>query len=102
MVSQSKTTNCKVLASSKIRSICGDIDAIDEEGFGLILANINKNVLRSHMAEYYRLMQNGATLLLSGFFVSDREELVTFCSELHLTFEQALEREGWTALQFRK
>ena len=87
---------------SKIRSICGDIDAIDEEGFGLILANINKNVLRSHMAEYYRLMQNGATLLLSGFFVSDREELVTFCSELHLTFEQALEREGWTALQFRK
>jgi ribosomal protein L11 methyltransferase len=33
-------------ACRKIRTLCGDIDKIEEGDFGLILANINKNVYR--------------------------------------------------------
>ncbi len=87
---------------TKIRSICGDVDVIDGKKFGLILANINKNVLKLHMDAYVQALDQQGILVVSGFFGSDVPEMVTFCQQLGLTPERQLEREEWAALRFRK
>ncbi|XOV68497.1 MAG: 50S ribosomal protein L11 methyltransferase [Fluviicola sp.] len=87
---------------SNIESVCGDVDKIPSESFGLILANINKNVLKAQMPVYSRnLMENG-TLLLSGFFETDIKEMEAFCQEHQLTPVKRFQKDEWAAIQLRK
>jgi ribosomal protein L11 methyltransferase len=71
-------------------------------GFDYILANINKNVLKSQLETYVNRMNRDAKLLLSGFFVSDTEELKKLALSLKLTEVAQFEREGWAVLIFKK
>lgn len=86
----------------KITCLCGDIEDIEGKEFGLIIANINKNVLKSHMQQYVNALSNGGRILLSGFFATDVPELVTFCGELGLTKEKEFNRDEWAGLQLLK
>lgn len=85
-----------------IHSVHGGVEQIPSDEFDVILANINKNVLKSQLSTYKERMMSGAYLLLSGFFVSDTEELKLLASDLKLTFHAQYEREGWAVLIFKK
>jgi ribosomal protein L11 methyltransferase len=85
-----------------IHSVHGGVEQIPSDAFDVILANINKNVLKSQLSTYKERMKSGAYLLLSGFFVSDTEELKLLASDLKLTFHAQYEREGWAVLIFKK
>ena len=89
-------------ACQKITSIHGGVEEIPMEGFDFILANINKNVLKSQLETYVNRMNRDAKLLLSGFFVSDTEELKELALSLKLTEVAQFEREGWAVLIFKK
>lgn len=82
-----------------ITAICGDIDVIETQQFDLILANINKNVLKSHIPTYSQLLVEKGTLFLSGFFDSDVEELVDFCRQHGLTKRRVLNKDNWAAIE---
>jgi ribosomal protein L11 methyltransferase len=82
-----------------ITAICGDIDVIETQQFDLILANINKNVLKSHIPTYSQLLVENGTLFLSGFFDSDVEELVDFCRQHGLTKRRVLNKDNWAAIE---
>ena len=82
-----------------ITAICGDIDVIVAQQFDLILANINKNVLKAHIPTYCKLLVENGTLFLSGFFDSDVEELVNFCSQNGLTKRRVLNKDNWAAIE---
>jgi ribosomal protein L11 methyltransferase len=84
-----------------ISSYLGDIDQVSGN-FNLILANINKNVLKAHLPGYSNLLYSGGTLLLSGFFTSDENELKLAANENNLEFEYSQNREGWSMLKFIK
>jgi len=81
---------------------CGDVDKIDGEEFGLIIANINKNILKSHMEEYSKSLLTGGTLLLSGFFNSDVDELSHFASQHGLTSVDVLYKDEWAMIRLEK
>ena len=81
---------------------CGDIDLLESEQFGLILANINKNVLKSHMSEYANHLSIGGTLLLSGFFVSDVNELEQFAKPFGLQLNQTASKDEWAMMHLTK
>lgn len=85
-----------------IRTATGDIDQVTDSGFGLILANINKNVLKSHMPSYFSLLKQGGELLLSGFFLSDAPELIALGTELGFVHGETLEKETWAAVKLIK
>ncbi len=89
-------------ACQVITSIHGGLEAIPEVSFDIILANINKNVLKAQLPTYAARMEKGAYLLLSGFFVSDTDELKELALHLSLQFEAQHEREGWAVLIFKK
>lgn len=85
-----------------IQSLLGGIDVIPTEPFDYILANINKNVLTAQISTYVERMKDGAHLFLSGFFVSDTDELKKLALDLNLQFQAQHEREGWAVLLFKK
>jgi ribosomal protein L11 methyltransferase len=84
-----------------IQSKLGDIDSV-EGSFDVILANINKNVLKSHMASYSKLLNPDGVLLLSGFFKTDADELIDFAASNSLSFIHLKDKEGWAMLKFKK
>lgn len=87
---------------SKIESICGDIDLLEGEKFGLILANINKNVLKIHLPFYAKMLDPKGILLLSGFFDSDVDEMVTFANQFGLNKIRILNKDNWAAIELTK
>lgn len=87
---------------SKIEAICGDIDVLEGRTFGLILANINKNVLKAHMQSYAKMLENNGVLLLSGFFETDVEELLTFAGQFGLRKIRILNKDNWAAIELMK
>lgn len=96
-------SNVELNKCSKIIALQGDIVLLkDERPFGLILANINKNVLKAHMSEYARLLEPGGTLLLSGFFESDVDDLVDFATKFGLQFVDVNTNENWAMIQLKK
>ena len=86
---------------SKISTYHGDIDLIKDEKFGLILANINKNVLKLHMNRYKESLVDNGTLILSGFFETDVPELLQYAESLGFVKETILNKETWAAIQLK-
>jgi ribosomal protein L11 methyltransferase len=87
---------------SKIETICGNIDVIKGESFGLILANINKNVLKEHLPFYAKMLDQNGTLFLSGFFDTDVDELVLIAEKLGLMKFRVLNKDNWAAIELKK
>ncbi|MFN5148229.1 MAG: 50S ribosomal protein L11 methyltransferase [Flavobacteriia bacterium] len=85
-----------------IEALCGDIDILHGRTFGLILANINKNVLKAHMQNYSWMLEKNGILLLSGFFDTDVDELVTFAEQFGLTKMRVLNKDNWAAIELQK
>lgn len=79
----------------------GDIDLIEGKSFGLILANINKNVLKAQIPFYAQTLENKGILLLSGFFDSDVNELVDFAREYGLIKEHVYLKDNWAAIKLK-
>ena len=87
---------------SHIEAICGDVDVLEGRKFELILANINKNVLKAHMSAYAQMLMPSAKLIISGFFETDCDELIRVAQNNGLTHSGSLSRETWAALTFEK
>jgi ribosomal protein L11 methyltransferase len=69
--------NTKRNKCSKIISKLGDIIDINGQHFDVIIANINKNVLLGHLPSYSKCLNSNGILLLSGFFETDAEDLIS-------------------------
>lgn len=85
-----------------ISALCGDINVVPRKDYGLILANINKNVLKAHLPHYAELAAPGAHLYLSGFFASDAPEMIAHAAEAGFSHLKTKELETWAALQFKR
>lgn len=85
-----------------IRTATGDSDLITETDFGLILANINKNILKKQLPIYHGAMVPQGILLLSGFFVTDVAEMIELGEELGFEHLETVEKETWAAVKLLK
>lgn len=72
------------------------------ERFDTILANINKNVLKKDMASYFKALKKNGTLLLSGFFGTDVEELKELATALGFTFGASYTKNEWAVIKLKK
>jgi ribosomal protein L11 methyltransferase len=73
-----------------------------KETFDVILANINKNVLKQDMASYFNALKKEGYLLLSGFFISDVEELKDLAVKTGFSFIENYGRNEWAVIKLRK
>lgn len=81
----------------------GDAALLGTETFDLIIANINRNILLNDMEAYANVLENGGTILFSGFYVGeDLEKITEKANSLHLHRIDFKEKNGWCAAKFQK
>lgn len=81
----------------------GDAALLGAETFDLIIANINRNILLNDMEAYANVLENGGTILFSGFYVGeDLEKITEKANSLHLHRIDFKEKNGWCAAKFQK
>lgn len=70
--------------------------------FDIILANINRNILLQELSSYAMNLVKDGVLVLSGFYVTDVDELIGRATPLNLALTGKDDREEWAMLRFRK
>ena len=81
----------------------GDISVIPpDHTFDILLANIHLNVHLSLMSSYTAHLKSGGRLLLSGFFESEKCDLIKQAATYGLELTETLAEDEWCALSFRK
>lgn len=93
--------NLKLNNCSKIEVALGDDRLLAGRSFDLIMANINKNVLLQHFENYAQVLKHGGKLLISGFFETDKEDLISAGKRLGFIFEEIQVKDEWALIQFR-
>ena len=95
--------NAAINNTTNIEFIKGDSRLLpDHETFDIILANINKNVLKADMAIYYTCLKKSGSLLLSGFFTTDVDELKQLAIQIGFTFVNHYHKNEWAVIKLRK
>ncbi|MEM9052027.1 MAG: 50S ribosomal protein L11 methyltransferase [Bacteroidota bacterium] len=90
------------LNNVEIEVLKGDVSVIGESTFGVILANINKNVLKNDMSAFAQALLSEGHLVLSGFFKTDVEELTTAAGNYGLEIAAVKSKNDWALLNLRK
>lgn len=80
----------------------GGIELIQNRTFDVIIANINKNILITQFPAYAEALEIGGTLLISGFFVTDKPDLVIEAEKNGFIFQELYKKDEWALLQFVK
>ena len=70
--------------------------------FDVILANITANVILDSLFELARSLKSGGTILFSGFFESNLDDISQASAELGLTYVQHTVNGGWVVARFFK
>ena len=76
----------------------GDSAILKDASFHFILANINKNILLNDLSIYSKILNNNGKLLLSGFLINDKKELIDEGMKNGLKFVDSIELNNWSLL----
>ncbi|MGY6560643.1 MAG: 50S ribosomal protein L11 methyltransferase [Luteibaculaceae bacterium] len=80
----------------------GDLDVIPPQVYDVICANINKLTLMKHFEQYSRLIAEQGTLFISGFFVTDAQDLISAANQYGFVLDSKKYENNWCALAFLK
>lgn len=72
---------------------------LGDHGFNLILANINRNILLADMPTWQQALASNGELMVSGFYVSDAEAILSKAQELGLKEKSRRTSDGWCLLR---
>jgi ribosomal protein L11 methyltransferase len=89
--------NCK-----NITVIEGDVSALENKHYDIIIANINRNILMNDMVTYAKCLNPNGLLFLSGFYSDDIPIIEAECNKYGLNRVETLERNEWVALKLEK
>ena len=78
----------------------GDASLITSNFFDVILANINKNVLLADISKYVKSLNPKGTLILSGIYITDLEDIISCAAKSGLTFIENNEKNRWVSAIF--
>ena len=94
------TRHNAVINQVDITPLLGDATILNKvEGkFGLVMANINRNILLNDLPTFRSKMADNAQLILSGFYTADIPLLVDKAEECGLRLVSQLEENGWACL----
>ena len=94
--------NVELNNCSNIKVALGGDELLDENDFDIIIANINKNILIDHFPVYARALKSGGTMLNSGFFTTDKYDLIEEAEKQGFVFESIESKDEWALLEFKK
>ena len=79
----------------------GDEKILKElESSEIFLANINLNVITSHLEDYIKKIKPGGKIFLSGFLNTDREDILKIAESFKLKLYKESSENGWMVMVF--
>ena len=83
---------------------CGDASVLSSFAteFNVIMANINRNILLQDMERFVSVMTPDATLILSGFYLSDCKKLEERARSLGLLLSSVTSDGDWACMSFTR
>ncbi len=89
--------NCR-----NIRLLQADSPLLGGEKFDVILANINKNIIRQNLSLLANMLNEGGFLLLSGLLAEDEAGILLKTGEISLKFCFTTTRDKWICMLFNQ
>ncbi len=77
----------------------GGIEALRQESFDFVFANINRNILLADMHAYTSRMTSGSHLFMSGFYVEDIPLIQAEAERQGVRFVGYTEKNRWVAVE---
>lgn len=87
-------------ACERIRVYEGDATMLTDQRYDLIIANINRNILLSDMDSYVNCLKPNGTILLSGFYLDDVEQINECAEKLGLRMRGKKMKNRWVGLKY--
>ncbi len=94
--------NCALNNIENITAELGDEHLLGGETFGLILANINKNILLETIPAYARVLDKDGRIILSGFYENDLKDIKSKAETNGLAYIHHKTKNNWVAAAFSK
>jgi len=95
--------NAELNGCPQIEVFEGTIEVVDPaDRYGIVLANINRNILLQDIPAYASRMPIGGVLLVSGFYEQDAPDIEQKALEVGLKKEKQLTKNNWASLRFVK
>jgi len=94
--------NCKLNGVQNVIYKKGDLSIVPDEKYHIILANINKNILRNSFEKLSKFLDINGLLLISGFFDTDLEDLNAVAENYKFKLVKHISRNNWCAASFAK
>ncbi len=102
--------NAERNAAPNIRAVRGTLEAVDDDDFDIVLANINRNVILDSLFELSQMVNTGGWLVASGFLKEDESVVVDVAWRMGFQLTAINEKERatesgkltWLCLLFEK
>ena len=92
--------NSKLNNISNIETLIGDVTAVKNAHFDIVLANIHKNVLIDDMPKYKAFINKGGMLIMSGFYDHDLPDIEQYALKLGFKSFKKKIRNRWVAIAY--
>lgn len=79
----------------------GTIEQEPDYQYDILLANINRNILLRDITQYMKFMKPQCTLLVSGFYVTDQDEIIEHFESVGLKNTGQKSQNQWACLKFQ-
>ena len=90
------------LADANYKVVMGDLEVLENSGYDIILANINRNVIQKNGHNLYRLLQEDGKLLVSGILKEDHELILDLYASIGFQSTKVRFKGEWTLMVFKK
>lgn len=77
-------------------------NAMQEEQFDIILANVNRHIIEANMGALTAAGKSGSALVLSGLLIEDQSAMISLATQNSWIFQKQKEKEGWICLLFTR
>mgnify|MGYP000114916345 CR=1 FL=1 len=94
--------NTELNGCKHVEVALGGDELLEGKQFDIIIANINKNILIQHYPVYSKALVSGGIMLNSGFFTTDKNDLVEEAGKSGFIFESIESKDEWAMLEFIK
>ncbi|HHM20684.1 MAG TPA: 50S ribosomal protein L11 methyltransferase [Bacteroidetes bacterium] len=94
--------NCETNRIANVNVYLGRLNAVAGQTYGIVLANINRNVILDSLGTFSSQLTANGLLVLSGILKSDKESVLDAALKNGFTCEKTMEKNNWVALQCRR
>lgn len=94
--------NISLNSSLHVNVVKGNVAQVSQNGYNIILANINRNTIIKEINTYHSLLSKGGCLIISGFIEADLEIIGEAAKKVSFSELERRNIKEWHQLKFSK